>query len=200
MALVTGPLLSMSASGSVGKAITFSNAKGAPVARGYKVPSNPNTAAQQAQRAFMAYAVAAWKALSSDAKTAFNLRASLLNPRNSGANVFTRTNIVEQKAETDPYAVQSFTATPGDGSLALAIALMNTKTLGAITSAEDIYAVLGTSPTNLGEATLLTWNAGSSKFTGTITGLTNDQAYYVSFYRGTADRPVAGLYRATPAA
>lgn len=200
MALVTGPLMSMSATGSVGKALTFSNSKGAPVARGYKVPSNPNTAAQQAQRALMSAAVAGWKNLQSLAKTAWNLRASLLLPRYSGANAFTKYMIAEQVAETDPYAVAALTITPGDGSLALSAVLNNILTQGAITAADDIYAVVGTSPTNLGEATLLTWNSGTSRFTGTIPGLTNHLAYYVSFYRGTADRPVAGLYLATPTA
>lgn len=54
MAKVTGPLLSLSASGTVGKALTFANWKGINTARIASTPSNPKTVNQMANRAFLA--------------------------------------------------------------------------------------------------------------------------------------------------
>src|SRR4030065_2053165 len=50
MAKVTGPLMSMSASGSVGKAIVFSICKGAAYVRQWLIPRNPQSAGQGDQR------------------------------------------------------------------------------------------------------------------------------------------------------
>lgn len=54
MAKVTGPLLSLSASGTVGKALTFGSWKGINTARIASTPSNPQTTSQMANRAFLA--------------------------------------------------------------------------------------------------------------------------------------------------
>lgn len=50
MAKVTGPLLSFSARGSIGKAIVASNWKGVKYMRQHVIPANPRTTAQQAVR------------------------------------------------------------------------------------------------------------------------------------------------------
>lgn len=46
MAKVTGPLFSMSASGTIGKAVTYGTWKGRPWARVHFIPENPQTAKQ----------------------------------------------------------------------------------------------------------------------------------------------------------
>ncbi len=51
MAKVTGPLFSLSASGQIAKTLVFMKWKGIADVRKYVIPANPNTAAQQAQRA-----------------------------------------------------------------------------------------------------------------------------------------------------
>lgn len=53
-AKVTGPLLSLSAKGTIGKALTFSNWKGANTARIKSNPSNPQTDSQMTARAYLA--------------------------------------------------------------------------------------------------------------------------------------------------
>ncbi len=63
MARVSGPFMSVDASGTIYKSLTASIWKGRNYIRGYTIPSNPNTAAQQAQRALMASAVAGWQGL-----------------------------------------------------------------------------------------------------------------------------------------
>lgn len=50
MAKVTGPLMSMEASGTVGDALTFSRWVGRPYVRRYTVPSNPQTLGQETHR------------------------------------------------------------------------------------------------------------------------------------------------------
>ena len=50
MAKVTGPLLSLEASGTVGDALTFSRWVGRPYVRRYTVPSNPQTLNQETHR------------------------------------------------------------------------------------------------------------------------------------------------------
>lgn len=76
MAKVTGPLMSMDARGALGKAIVFSNWKGVAVVRQFVIPSNPNTALQQAVRAAFSSAVEVFKTLSAEDKTAWGRRAS----------------------------------------------------------------------------------------------------------------------------
>ena len=53
MAKVTGPLMSMSASGKLADAIVFFTWKGRNVVRQYLIPSNPQSTAQGDQRIFM---------------------------------------------------------------------------------------------------------------------------------------------------
>lgn len=61
MARVSGPLFSMSASGTVGKAITFGIWKGRPWCRVWFKPENPKTAKQVNVRLAMKLLVAEWQ-------------------------------------------------------------------------------------------------------------------------------------------
>lgn len=63
MAKVTGPLLSMDASGTVGNAMVFSKWKGRSYVRSWVRPSNPKTPAQVANRAMMKYLSQLWHSL-----------------------------------------------------------------------------------------------------------------------------------------
>lgn len=60
MARVTGPFMSIDASGSIAKTLTASIWKGRNYIKGFSVPTYTNTAAQAAARALFAAAVAAW--------------------------------------------------------------------------------------------------------------------------------------------
>lgn len=57
MAKLKAPLLSLGASGAIGRSIVFFPWKGLDCAREYVVPANPNTAAQQTQRGYLKAAV-----------------------------------------------------------------------------------------------------------------------------------------------
>jgi hypothetical protein len=60
MAKVTGPLLSIDASGKIGESIVFTRWRGTKVVRQFVKPANPNTAAQQTQRGYLTDAIAKW--------------------------------------------------------------------------------------------------------------------------------------------
>lgn len=90
MAIVDSPLLSLGAKKSIGKTITFSRVKGQNIARQRVIPSNPRTAAQQAQRSLMSKAVGLWQTggLTSDDVAAYNRWASAAFRTQSGYNRF----------------------------------------------------------------------------------------------------------------
>lgn len=77
MARVSGPLFSLSASGTVGKAFTFGTWKGIPYVREWFKPQNPNTALQQNVRSAMSWCVASWQnVLTQQQKDAYEVGAS----------------------------------------------------------------------------------------------------------------------------
>lgn len=79
MAKVTGPLLSMSASGSVAGAMVFSSSKGRPYVRQLVIPRNPNSNGQQGVRANMAGLNLLWASMSALQKATWQTRATQLN-------------------------------------------------------------------------------------------------------------------------
>lgn len=61
MAKISAPLLSMGATGTIGKSVTFAKWRGVAYARQRVIPSNPQTTAQQANRALFAFLREMWK-------------------------------------------------------------------------------------------------------------------------------------------
>ena len=61
MTRVTGPLFSLTASGTIGDVITYSNWKGLPYVRTRVIPANPQTAGQVSIRYMMSSGVSAWQ-------------------------------------------------------------------------------------------------------------------------------------------
>lgn len=99
MARVSGPLMSLDASGKFAGVMVASIWKGRNYMRQYVIPTNPNTTAQQAQRALLAAAVAAWKLIPAEdgditsdslqtSKEDWNTAARDVSPPISGANYF----------------------------------------------------------------------------------------------------------------
>jgi len=58
---VTGPLFSLTASGTIADVITYSNWKGLPYVRSRVIPQNPQTAGQTSIRNTMTAGVSAWQ-------------------------------------------------------------------------------------------------------------------------------------------
>ena len=76
MAKVTGPLFSMSASGTIGDAVTYGSWMGIPWARVWFKPQNPQTAKQVNVRDALIIALAYWKALPEAEQEKWNVIAS----------------------------------------------------------------------------------------------------------------------------
>lgn len=76
MAKITGPLLSFGARGSIGKTIVAASWKGRNYMRQHVVPSNPNTTAQQNQRALFRWLNAVYKTAPSLVTAAWDAYAS----------------------------------------------------------------------------------------------------------------------------
>jgi len=90
MAKITGPLMSVSASGSFAGAMVFSSAKGVPYVRQLVTPSNPNSDAQQGVRANMQGLNALWAGMTAPDKATWETRAKQLNI--STWNAFVKVN------------------------------------------------------------------------------------------------------------
>ena len=97
MSRVTGPLFSLTASGTIGDVITYSKWKGLPYVRTRVIPQNPNTASQVSVRNTMTAGVSAWKTTASvptASKTSWDYYAS-----GSGMSGFNR--YIKQFMETN---------------------------------------------------------------------------------------------------
>lgn len=113
MAKVSGPFMSVDASGTIYKTLTASIWKGRNYIRGYFRPSNPNSEAQQAQRTLMASAVTAWQALTAvtpdsgagsdeEYKDKWNEAARDVYPPISGFNYFVMQYLLQGESPTIP--------------------------------------------------------------------------------------------------
>jgi hypothetical protein len=107
MAKVSGPLLSMDASGTVANAFTFSKWKGRNYVRQRVIPSNPQTAAQTAVRSMFAGLVMAYQANTPEIKSAFEARAKATNV--SAFNAFVGFN--QKRASEGKFAADTLTPT-----------------------------------------------------------------------------------------
>jgi len=113
MAKVSGPFMSIDASGTIYKSLTASIWKGRNYIRGYFRPTNPNTDDQKVQRALMAASVAGWQALvavtpASGAgndelyKDKWNVAARDVYPPISGFNYYVMQYCLQGSAPTIP--------------------------------------------------------------------------------------------------
>ena len=88
MAKVTGPLYSVSATGTIGSAFTFGNWKGTQWVRSWFKPANPNTANQQKVRARVRLAIASYKTELTAVKLFWDTEAMGMGI--SGVNLYVR--------------------------------------------------------------------------------------------------------------
>lgn len=117
MARVTGPLFSMSASGTIGKAITFGIWKGINWVRGHVIPANPQTAEQTNVRKALRLCVEYFQdTLTQSQKDAYDVAAS--GQGYSGYNLYMKhcmdEYIDQLGSSTDPLSVTVVGNTPGE--------------------------------------------------------------------------------------
>jgi len=102
MAKVTAPLFSLDASGTIGKAFTFSKWKGRHYVRTRVSPYNPQSSGQSTQRTAFSAAVAVWKGMSSSEKESWNNRAKNLGLVMSGYNFYVQQYLEQGGLPTMP--------------------------------------------------------------------------------------------------
>lgn len=119
MAKVTGPLMSMTASGTVGNVITFATWKGTAYVRQRVIPTYTNTALQQKIRSLMTDASVAWKLGSTIGGTAIDAAYKLAynnavaGQGKSGFNLFMEDCVALNGGSTYDGSLELPT-TPGD--------------------------------------------------------------------------------------
>lgn len=133
MVKLTAPLFSLGASGTIGKAVTYSNWKGRAFARQRVIPNNPKSGGQVGARAMWAFITQNWDALTSAEKATWEARAAqtIISPFNAytsyNAKRFATFNAPSQEdpaAEANtPGTILTFTATGGVREVVLDIEL-----------------------------------------------------------------------------
>lgn len=133
MARVSGPLMSVAASGTYAKTLVFSTWKGRPYVRERVTPSNPKSAKQTGVRAMMAYLAKIWATIKATAETSWDAAATAASdsPFNAyiAANLKNwQMNLAPTRLSTDARAAAASTitsniATGGKGQATVAIVL-----------------------------------------------------------------------------
>lgn len=100
MARVTGPLMSIDASGSLAGSIVFAKWRGRNYVRRHAVPSNPRTPAQLAARAIIAFLGAVWKDLAAELQATWEEGSKSLNI--SAFNEYIRLNARDWRDQIGP--------------------------------------------------------------------------------------------------
>lgn len=185
MAKLTGPLMSLGASGQLGKTLVYADWKGIKYARQHVVPANPNSAAQQTQRGYMQEAVALWHhivyALNAVDKANLNREAAQQASAQSGFNRFTRNYVVTKVAGGT--VIKPYDTTEGEpaaGEMEI--------TVKTGVSTNNIGMRYGTSPTALVNSQARDEApAPGTDHTFSLTGLTPGVRYYYRIAGSEAD-------------
>jgi len=194
MAKVTGPLFSLSASGQIAKTLVFMKWKGIDDVRKYVIPANPNTAAQQAQRAYITAALAAWHVtdwIAADL-TAWNLLATTLGRVMSGFNSFVKLFVDANVATKDFETVSNYAPTPASTTASIVF----DTTLSGVKEATLKYGISKTAMVE-GEDQA----ASTLTLTFSLTGLTASTKYYCKVIpKDTDELAYSGIYTFTTTA
>jgi len=188
MAKVTGPLFSLSASGQIAKTLVFMNWKGLDDVRKYVIPANPNTAAQQAQRAHITAALALWHVtdwIAADL-TAWNLLATTLGRVMSGFNAFVKLYIDTNVATKDYETCSNYAPVPA----ATTASIVFDTTLSGVKEATLKYGISKTAMVE-GEDQA----AAVGVLTFSLTGLTASTKYFCKVIPKDVDElAYSGIY------
>lgn len=102
MAKLKGPLLSIDATGHIGKVFAVSHWKGINKGMRHFTPQNPKTWLQQDNRGIFAYAIQSWQSLTNDQKWSYNQSAKNLGLKMSGYNYYLQTYIAAYAVPPPP--------------------------------------------------------------------------------------------------
>ncbi len=198
MAKLKAPLLSLGASGAIGKTLVYFSWKGIDAVREYVIPSNPKTAPQNTQRGYLAAAVAAIHAAQSDVtnpliavdQMAYALYGTCFpTPRTWFNQIAQRWLLAEVNGEVAAVYANGEFVDPATEQIT--ITLFNHQTAD-----QAGFMVCGTSKTAMLESVAADGVVGVH--TGVFTGLTKGVKYFFQFRptKVTDDKFVArsGIY------
>ena len=200
MAKLKAPLMSLGASGALGKALVFFGWKGLDVVREYVIPANPKTSGQTTQRGYLTFMVT--EIHSAQAHTlypliaidisAYALWGSIFATPRTWFNQVCKNGIDQQVASKIPIVYTQGQNVPGVNSLHVYLRMLsNTATAGNFW--------YGTSKTALihSKAATVAGNALDCDITGLVTGV----KYYWQFKPTAAATRIganSGIYYGTP--
>lgn len=176
MPKITAPLLSMGASGQIGKSAVFSKWKGVPYVRGYAIPANPRTVKQVGNRNVWQMLNNAWMLAPSAIQSAFN--AFAVGKPLTGRNKFFAENQKLLATDPKPADIEGFIMSPGNGGALPATELV-------VTPGADTLTLSCTMPnTPSGWSVTKVWGAAifnqdpTDPFSGKWTVASDDTAPY----------------------
>ena len=204
MAKLKAPLLSLGASGAVGKSLVFANWKGLDIVREYVIPANPKSTAQGIQRAYMIACVAmihyaqglAANPLVEADNMAYSLLGSLQPTPRTWFNTIVRQWLKQRVAGNHPSIYHGGSAVGGSTNLTVTMQVSSPEV-----SVEDGYLAWGTSKSAL--VNFLACSKGDLAAGKEISGRTAGVKLFVQF---RPDLPTeqkganSGIYYGTPTA
>ncbi|MBA7659316.1 hypothetical protein ES703_67293 [subsurface metagenome] len=207
MAKLKAPLMSLGASGAIGKALVFFNWKGLDVVREYVIPANPKTEAQTTQRSYVtsataaihaAMALAAYPLTEADTMAYALLGSTFPTPR-TWWNQAIKNWLDSYRAGNEGAIFRAGQAV--EGSTTLDVTVFATKIDGSAITAGRFF--WGTSKTALIHSQAAGIDAEAHSANLLIEGLTNGTKYFWQFKVDdgeTCEGAVSGIYYATPVA
>jgi Family of unknown function (DUF6266) len=197
MARLTGPLFSLSASGKIANTLVYADWKGVSYVRSKVTPANPNTAAQQVQRARLTTALTNWhnvtEPVGPQMVAALDRAANFMGRAMSGFNLFVMNTILTLKAGAAIIRLSSlFVTTPTLSTMAVVCYHPGLSTAA-------VAMRYGTSPTSMPIVVTRT-EAGTPGLVSNfaVTGLSAATIYYGEVYStisGSHER--TGIFKAT---
>jgi hypothetical protein len=158
MALVTGPLMSMEASGSIGGTLTFSKWKGRAYVRERVIPANPRSANQVGIRAMIKFLGSVWGDLTALIQSSYETAAAAasISPFNQymkeNMNLWVDGYAPKQTKDATPthsgQALTTMTPTGGDNHVSLALAIASATNQWAIAIYRDDAEITDASRAN----------------------------------------------------
>lgn len=194
MPKLTGPMMSMGASGQIGKTLVFAKWKGVAYARQHVVPANPRTTKQVNNRAIWALIGQAWLYAPSAVQAAFNGFST--GKALTGRNKFFSDNQSLLAIQPTPANIAGFTmspgnngglppntlvVTPGDGTLTLSATMPGIPAGWSITKVHGA-ALINQDPTDAFAAVWYYASDDAAPYSVEITGLTNGTEYAVGLW------------------
>lgn len=205
MAKLKAPLMSLGASGQLGKALVFFSWKGLNVVRQHIVPTNPNTQPQKDQRAWVTLAVENLHTAMAQAigplgeidKMAYATWAGIVKAATTWFNQAVKSQIDQNVAGLNCFPYRGGAVVAADGQLTLTV-YNDAMDVGGITDASFWYGSSKTALLNHEHAVIDAVNHTATK---AITGLTNGTKYYIQCRPDAIAEYIgndSGIYHGTP--